>query len=216
MLFERRLREGIQDGSITVAFRRWRRPHVVAGHRYRTGTDLVLVESVDIVDPRELGPEQAAAAGYSSIDRLLADLRGPGDLPLYRLTFRRLDDPDPRAQLAADAALTLDDVLALDARLDRMDARSVGGPWTRAVLTAICAHPGEPAARLAAAGSPGCAQIAVSTARVQGPPTERASIRSSRASSASTSSRVSAASAASCALGSGSSSRRNVSRYSGR
>jgi hypothetical protein len=40
VLFERRLREGIQDGSVTLAFRRWRRCQVVAGHRYRTGLKL--------------------------------------------------------------------------------------------------------------------------------------------------------------------------------
>jgi hypothetical protein len=33
MLFERRLRDGIEDGSITVAFRRWKRegPHLEVG-----------------------------------------------------------------------------------------------------------------------------------------------------------------------------------------
>src|SRR5215813_5031212 len=39
--FERRLRDGIHDGSITVTFRRWRRSQVVAGGRYRTGIDMV-------------------------------------------------------------------------------------------------------------------------------------------------------------------------------
>jgi len=41
MLFERRLREGIHDGSITLAFRRWRRLQATLGGRYRTGLDLV-------------------------------------------------------------------------------------------------------------------------------------------------------------------------------
>jgi hypothetical protein len=128
VLFERRLREGIHDGSIRLAFRRWRRPQVVAGHRYRTGSDLVLVESLDVVRPDQVDAEQAAEAGYTSIGQLLADLRGPDDVPLYRLTLRRLDDPDPRAQLADDAALTSADLVALDARLDRLDTRSVYGP----------------------------------------------------------------------------------------
>lgn len=34
--FEGRFRAGIQDGTVTVTFRRWKRPQAVAGHRYRT------------------------------------------------------------------------------------------------------------------------------------------------------------------------------------
>ncbi|MFD0469134.1 hypothetical protein ACFQ0B_13080 [Nonomuraea thailandensis] len=41
MLFERRLREGVQDGSITLAFRRWKRAQVTAGGRYRMGSGLM-------------------------------------------------------------------------------------------------------------------------------------------------------------------------------
>lgn len=44
MLLERRLRDGIHNGSITVMFRRWRRCQVLAGGRYRTGLDLIEVD----------------------------------------------------------------------------------------------------------------------------------------------------------------------------
>jgi hypothetical protein len=49
VLFEKRLREGIHSGRVTLAFRRWRRSQVVAGHRYRTGLDLVEAEAVDVI-----------------------------------------------------------------------------------------------------------------------------------------------------------------------
>ena len=38
VLFERRLRDGINAGTVTVAFRRWRRRQVTIGGRYRTGS----------------------------------------------------------------------------------------------------------------------------------------------------------------------------------
>lgn len=46
MLFERRLREGIHEDRIVLAFRRWRRCQVVAGHRYLRDWTLLLAAAV--------------------------------------------------------------------------------------------------------------------------------------------------------------------------
>jgi hypothetical protein len=148
--FERRLRDGIADGSVTVVFRRWRRVQVVAGHRYRTGTSMIEVEAVETVEPAALTDEDAARAGYADPAGLLADLRGDPGLPLYRIGLRRLDEPDPREVLAAGDALTAEDVAGLDRRLERLDRASRNGPWTGATLAAVAAHPGTRAADLAA------------------------------------------------------------------
>ena len=51
--FEQRLRDGIHSGAIVLAFRRWKRSQVVPGRRYRTGIDMVEVESVDVVEPSD-------------------------------------------------------------------------------------------------------------------------------------------------------------------
>jgi hypothetical protein len=150
MQFEPRLRTGLRDGTITMAFRRWRRPQVVAGHQYRTGLGMVLAEKVDIVTPAEITPEQARDAGYQSIDALVSDLRGDSSLPLYRIRFRPLDGPDPRDELAATATITDADATAIAARLARMDAASKRGPWTRDVLEQIARQPGVVSTVLAA------------------------------------------------------------------
>jgi len=142
MQFEPRLRTGLQDGSITMAFRRWRRPQVVAGNQYRTGLGMVLAETVDIVDPADITSAQARAAGFPTVDALVSDLRGNPALPLYRIRFRPLEGPDPRAELAATATLTNADADTLTARLARMDAASKRGPWTRDVLEQIARQPG--------------------------------------------------------------------------
>ncbi len=150
MQFEPRLRHGLADGSITVAFRRWRRAQVVAGHQYRTGLGMVLAETVDIVDTADITPAQARDAGFTSVEALVGDLRGDPALPLYRIRFRPLASPDPRAELAASAALTDADVAAISARLARMDAASKRGPWTSDVLAAIARQPGVVSTVLAA------------------------------------------------------------------
>jgi len=146
MLFERRLREGIHDGSITLAFRRWRRLQATVGRRYRTGLDLVEVVAIDEVGLASISPEDAGRAGYGSIEELSADLRGDAALPLYRLELRRLDEPDPRTTLASSSELSEDDVAEIARRLARLDR---GGEWTLSTLRLIAARPGTRAADLA-------------------------------------------------------------------
>jgi hypothetical protein len=150
VLIERRVRGGIVDGSITVLFRQWRRPQVVAGRRYRTTAGILDMAEVDLITPAEVSDADAKAAGYECAQDVLADLPAPGDLPLYRLRFRRVDGPDPRDVLAHTEALSEADLAELDRRLDRMDRHSTHGPWTRAVLAAIERRPGVRAADLAA------------------------------------------------------------------
>ena len=146
MLFEARLRDGLADGSITVAFRRWQRPQVLAGRRYRTGgryrmnmgDPLVEVQRVDVIAPDKITKADARRAGFRSPEALLQQLRGDPTLPLYRVRFKRVDDPDPRDVLAH----SLDDLAAIDARLARLDkAASPEEPWTARVLQTIADHP---------------------------------------------------------------------------
>jgi len=140
--FEQRLRDGIHSGAIVLAFRRWKRSQVVAGHRYRTGIDMVEVESVDVVEPSSVDAAQAREAGYASAGELLAGLRGDPALPVYRIRLRRVDEPDPRDELARAGSLTEADVATIAARLARMDRASSRGPRTGAVLALIAEQPG--------------------------------------------------------------------------
>jgi hypothetical protein len=149
--FEQRLRDGIHSGAIVLAFRRWRRSQVVPGRRYRTGLDMVEVESVDVVEPSSVDAAQAREAGYASTGELLADLRGDPALPVYRIRLRRIDGPDPRDELAHRASLTEAEAAAISASLARMDRSGTRGPWTGAVLALIADRPGTVSTVLAEA-----------------------------------------------------------------
>jgi hypothetical protein len=149
MQFEPRLRTGLADGTITLAFRRWRRCQVVAGRQYRTGLGMVLAETVAVVDAADISEADAHDAGFPSAGALVGDLRGDPELPLYRIRFKRLDGPDPRDALARAATLTQAETDALTARLARMDAASKRGPWTTDVLAQIASQPGVSSALLA-------------------------------------------------------------------
>jgi hypothetical protein len=151
VLVERRAREGIFDGSVTVLVRRWRRPQATAGRVYRTAAGRIAVDEVTVIDPATLTDADADAAGYPTADALRAALRGDDSEPVYLLRVRPADGPDPRAELAGNADLTPADVAELDRRLDRLDRASEIGPWTMSVLTAIQAEPGRRAGDLAEA-----------------------------------------------------------------
>jgi hypothetical protein len=123
---------------------------VVAGGRYRTGLGLVEVTAVDRVAASRLRAADARAAGFPSVRALLADVSEAARGDLYLVRFARVDEPDPRAVLAATA--DLDDAVRadLDRRLARLDQASPRGPWTGPTLALIADRPAVRAPDLAA------------------------------------------------------------------
>ncbi|WP_209305470.1 ASCH domain-containing protein [Blastococcus sp. CT_GayMR20] len=140
---------GIADGSVTLAFRRWDSPRMRPGSTQRTGAGVVLIETVDPVDPEALTEDDAVRSGVRSLAELRRLLARRDGAHVYRMQVR-LAGPDPRVALREQAELTDDDRRALDASLDRMDAARAGGPWTREVLRLIAGRPGVRAPDLAA------------------------------------------------------------------
>jgi hypothetical protein len=148
VLIDRATAQGIADGTVTLAFRRWDRPRMRPGSRQRTGAGVVEIVSVEQVDPDSLTEDDARAAGVASLARLHRLLDRREGAAVYRMGVRWAG-PDPRVALRADSALSAADRQALDGRLDRLDAVR-DAPWTREVLRLIAAHPGVRAPDLAA------------------------------------------------------------------
>jgi len=140
--------EGIADGSVTLAFRRWDRPRMLPGSTQRTGAGVVRVESVDEVDPDSLTEEDARHAGVASLAALRRLLDRRDGAHVYRMRVT-LAGADPRVALRARAELSEEDRRALDRQLDRWDAAR-GAPWTREVLRLIADRPAVRAPDLAA------------------------------------------------------------------
>lgn len=143
---------GVQDGTVTLAFRRWTVPRVRVGTRQRTRVGVVEVTSVERVPLGEDGvpvvsDDDARRAGMGSPARVLA--RGAGrEGDLYRVGLRFAGE-DPRVALRADDDLDAAAVEGIRARLARMD-RAAPEPWTRAYLELVAARPGVVARELAA------------------------------------------------------------------
>jgi hypothetical protein len=147
MLFPPATLQGIADGTVTMAFRRWDHPRVKPGGSQRTAVGVIAFDAVAPVEREEIGDADAVAAGFANRDQLLGfvDRRASGTI--YRIRLR-LAGSDPRVALRE----SLPDEAQLgeiERRLSRFDRASRHGPWTQAVLEAIRDAPGVRAADLA-------------------------------------------------------------------
>jgi hypothetical protein len=150
VLLPPKVAHGVADGSLTLAFRRWRKQDVAVGSQFVTVAGMVRVDAVAVVDPAVISDDEAVAAGWLDADRLRRQLdKVEGDLATYRVTLSWAG-PDPRVALRESADLSDADVAAIDAKLERLDRASSHGPWTMATLDLIRRRPHTRAPDLAA------------------------------------------------------------------
>jgi len=140
MLFRQNALDGIREGRITLAFRRWRRPTVRTG-----GTLMLPIGQLQIVEVRQIGEadtteEDAGRAGFSSRQALRDELAGRTEGDLYRVELGALG-PDPRVALRERGSLSDAEVATLSAKLSKLDASAPGGPWTQRFLELIRDNP---------------------------------------------------------------------------
>jgi hypothetical protein len=151
LLFKKPFHEGLVNGTITLTFRRWDKPHVRAGGRYRCHPIGVLeVEDIRAVPVRSIEADDAKKAGFASLEALLAYLGelGPYDdsTAVFRVALHHGGDGD-RVAIALEDKLTAEDVKAITAKLAKMDGKK---PWTKKTLSLIASHPRTAASKLAA------------------------------------------------------------------
>lgn len=149
MLFTREVLDGIAEGRVNCAFRRWDRPWVRPGSRLRTAVGVLAIDAVEEVDPADITEAAARQAGYGSRHELVGTLCTNTDRSIYRISLR-LAGPDPRLQLREQVDLSDEELAAVRARLARLDSASRRGPWAATVLRLVADAPGIRAADLAA------------------------------------------------------------------
>lgn len=149
----------VQAGRVDMAFRRWNRPTVKTGGRLRTAIGELAIDDVRVVDPAEIGDDDARRAGFADAEALRTELfrertsgrartaRPTDASQVYRVQFH-LAGPDSRLALR-ETPLGSDELAAMLDRLAAMDRRSAAGPWTTATLRKIAAWPGRRAPELA-------------------------------------------------------------------
>ena len=148
MLIDRATAEGIAEGRVTLAFRRWDVPRMRPGSTQRTVAGVLEVVRIEEVDPAALTEDDARRAGVASLDRLHRLLDRRSGARVFRMEVRPAG-PDPRVALREQPELSDADRRAVDVRLDRWDAAR-DAPWTREILRLIAARPAVRAPDLAA------------------------------------------------------------------
>lgn len=146
MLFSKRFWPGLADGSITLAFRRWKRATVKAGGTLQSPVGQLAIEAVEHTSLRAISADDAKRSGFETKAALLRELE-KREGTLYRIEMRYVGG-DPRDALREEATLGDADVAALKEKLDRSDTRSAA-PWSRQTLALIAANPGRRAGDLA-------------------------------------------------------------------
>jgi hypothetical protein len=136
MLFRHDILQGIAEGHVTLAFRRWRRPPPTEGSLLRSPVGVLCLDRVMVIDEGDITIEDVRRTGMS-LDELRASIAGEGTLLRIEL---RLAGDDPRVTLRErlpDRA----ELEALVARLGRIDV-AASTPWTRRYLQLIADQPG--------------------------------------------------------------------------
>lgn len=151
LLFKKNFWEGLVSGSVTLTFRRWQKPHVRAGGRYRCHPIGVLqVDDIRLVQVKHITRSDAQQAGFASRAALLAYLEELGPLSpateIYRVELHHAGDGDHVAA-ALDATLGKEDIELIRTTLAKLDRRS---PWTGETMALIDKHPRVAASKLAA------------------------------------------------------------------
>ena len=97
MLFRQHILEGIAEGRVTLAFRRWRRAPPADGSTLRSPIGVIALERVTVVDEGDITPEDVRRTGMS-VGELRASIDGVGTL--IRIELRLAGDRLARAGAA--------------------------------------------------------------------------------------------------------------------
>jgi hypothetical protein len=90
MIFTRRLRQGVRDGSITCSVRIWQRPHVKAGGIYPMEEGHILVESIQPIEIQDITGELARRSGFLGVVDLLKTAKHGSGTNVYLIEFQYL------------------------------------------------------------------------------------------------------------------------------
>ena len=136
MLFRSDILQGIADGRVTLAFRRWRRAAPADGSSLRTPVGVLRLERVTVIDDGDISPDDVRRTGMS-VNELRRSIAGEGTLLRIEL---RLAGEDPRVALRHRVPERAE-VQAIVTKLTRIDAASLA-PWTAIYLRLIAGQPG--------------------------------------------------------------------------
>jgi hypothetical protein len=140
MLFKQIHLQGIKNGTITLAFRKWKKTLVKKGSVIKTSIGQLEIIEISEVHAEVIKLQDARRAGYDELSELIRILDKRADGNIYRIQVK-YHSPDPRIALRNKPELSTAEIEGILMKLKRLDKFSNQGPWTHEVLQAIRSHP---------------------------------------------------------------------------
>lgn len=135
MLFRQDILQGIAEGKVTLAFRRWRRAPPADGSSLRSPVGVLSLDRVTLVHEDDITPEDVRRTGMS-VEELRSSISGEGTLLRIEL---RLAGDDPRVALR-ECVPEPTELESIVSRLAKIDAASATS-WTTRYLQLISDRP---------------------------------------------------------------------------
>lgn len=148
MLFKQKYLTLIADGTVNIAFRKWKKPTVKTNGTLITPIGQLKILEVQQIDYSLITENEANAAGYQSREELDKELSTKSEGDLYKITFVLLGD-DPRIALRETNEISEEEFAKIKNKLERMDSSGPIKGWTLKVLNSIKDHPEKRAGDLA-------------------------------------------------------------------
>jgi hypothetical protein len=87
MMFTKRLRQGVREGTITCSVRIWQRPHVKVGGIYPMEEGHIIVESIRPIALADITGELARRSGFAGVIDLLKVAKHGSGTKIYLIEF---------------------------------------------------------------------------------------------------------------------------------
>lgn len=148
MLFKQKHLEGIKAGTISIAFRKWKKLTVTAGSLIKTSVGVIKIISTKEISLNEISDSEANQAGFTSAQALTQLLESQKEGLIYKIEVA-FDSEDPRIELRESVTLEEEEFETLKTTLENLDKFSKVGKWTTKTLQVIKENPKMKAADLA-------------------------------------------------------------------
>ncbi|MCE7041837.1 hypothetical protein [Dyadobacter sp. CY312] len=148
MLFKQKHLEGIKSGTISLAFRKWKKLSVAEGSLIKTSVGVLKIVSIEETALSKITDEEAISAGFKSASALVQLLEEQKEGAIYKIAVA-FDSEDPRIQLREKYDLSDEDFEEIKEALLNLDKHSKIGKWTLKTLQVIRENPEMKAADLA-------------------------------------------------------------------
>jgi hypothetical protein len=98
VIFTKRLRPGVRNGSIQCSIRIWRSARVKAGRRYRMEDGQIEIDSINEIGLADITPSLARSSGFSSVVDLLKVAKHGSGEKVYFVRFHYIPPTRNKAE----------------------------------------------------------------------------------------------------------------------